>query len=417
MSLKASIIVTNYNYGKYLARCLRSCFNQSMKRDQYEIILVDDCSTDNSIEVANEFKSQQNFIILKTKINSGVAAAANNGILKSAARYVVRIDSDDFVSNDFLKFLTFYLDDNLSAFCVSCDYHYVDDNEQKYKRVKYDETPISCGVMYRKDMLKKYGMYNSDFKHREEEELRARLGSLYKIENLGISLYRYRKHKSNKTLQKTHMKDFKDKLFKNFNVNTKKNLEDGLLDFPICIIPARLGSQRLEKKNIKIFFDKPMIYWAIDAAKNSRYIKQIYVSSESDEILNIAKGYGSEIIKRPDFLSNPEIYKMDVIIHAVNEIKKFRKPSIVVSLQANSPQIKSKDIDLSIEKLIEYNLNEVISVDSNLNQNGAIRTLRYNTVFEKNLSTYFGTIKTDIVDIHTQKDFDLAKIKFENDKK
>ena len=66
-----------------------------------------------------------------------------------------------------------------------------------------------------------------------------------------------------------------------------------------------------------------MIYWAIQAAKNSKYIKKVFVSSESKKILDVAKEYGAEAIQRPEFLSEPDVYKMDVIIHAVNEIKKL----------------------------------------------------------------------------------------------
>ncbi len=402
--MKASIIITNFNYSKYLARCLRSCFNQSLERDLYEVILVDDCSSDNSIKVANSFIKEKNFYLIENSKNLGVAGSANKGISKSKAKFVVRVDADDYVSNDFLRFLIFYLEDNKEAFCVSCDYHYVDDNEQKYKRIKYDEIPVSCGVMYRKDELIKLGMYNEEFKHREEEELRARLGSLYKIHNLGISLYRYRKHSSNKTKQIENMKQYKKKLFSNHNIVKETNIELDDLDFPVVIIPARLGSKRLKEKNLQLFKNKPMIYWAIKAAKNSKYIKKVFVSSESKKILDVAKEYGAEIIQRPEFLSAPDIYKMDVIIHAVNEIKKFRRPSLVLSIQANSPEINSRTIDESIDHLLKFNLNEVMSVDENLNQNGALRAMKYKTVFDKNLSTHFGIIKTNFTDIHTAED-------------
>lgn len=410
--MKASIIVTNFNYSKYLARCLRSCFNQSLERDLYEVILVDDCSSDDSVEVANSFKSEKNFHLIKNPKNLGVAGSANKGILKSKAEFIVRVDADDYVSNDFLRFLIFYLEDNKEAFCVSCDYHYVDDDENKHKRISYDETPVSCGVMYRKDKLIKLGMYNEEFKHREEEELRARLGSLYKIHNLGISLYRYRKHSSNKTRQIKSMNEFKKKLFANHNIVKETNSKEDDLDFPVAIIPARLGSQRLKEKNLRLFKNKPLIYWAIKAAKNSKYIKKVFVSSESEKILDVAKEYGAEIIVRPEFLSGPDIYKMDVIIHAVNEIKKFRRPSLVLSIQANSPEINSDAIDKSIDHLLKFNLNEVMTVDQDLNQNGAIRAMKYKTVFDKNLSTYFGIIKTNFTDVHTIED--LEKI---NEKK
>ena len=410
--MKASIIITNYNYSKYIARCLRSCFSQSLNKKNYEIIFVDDNSTDNSLEVASQFLHEKNFRIIKNKKNLGVSGSANQGIIVSKAEYIVRVDSDDYVSNEFLRFLIFYLDDNKSAFCVSCDYSYIDNDEKNYKRLKYDEKPISCGVMYRKDKLIELGMYNEEYRHREEEELRARLGPLYKIHNLGISLYRYRIHGSNKTTQLDNMKLYKEKIFSNLHIDNQKEGKLDLLDFPIVVIPARLGSVRLKEKNIQLYKGKPLIYWAIEAAKNSKYIKKVYVSSESKKIQDLASSFGAEIIIRPKFLSEPNVYKMDVIAQAVNEIKKFRRPTIVTSVQANSPEITSKIIDDSIDQLLHYNLNEVMSVDFNLNQNGAMRTMKYKSVFDKNLSTHFGVIKSDIMDIHT--DEDLKKL---NEKK
>ena len=63
--MKVSIIVTNYNYSKYLARCIRSCMSQVMDRKDYEVIVVDDASTDKSIEILNDFKT--NIRIIRNK--------------------------------------------------------------------------------------------------------------------------------------------------------------------------------------------------------------------------------------------------------------------------------------------------------------------------------------------------------------
>ena len=113
--MKASIIITNFNYSKYLARCLRSCFNQSLDRDLYEVILVDDCSSDDSIEVANSFKEEKNFHLIKNPKNLGVAGSANRGILKSKAEYIVRVDADDYEVMIF-KIFNILLRDNKEAF-------------------------------------------------------------------------------------------------------------------------------------------------------------------------------------------------------------------------------------------------------------------------------------------------------------
>ena len=91
----------------------------------------------------------------------------------------------------------------------------------------------------------------------------------------------------------------------------------------IAIIPARSGSKRIKKKNIKSFYSKSMIYWAIKRIKESELFDFICVSSDSNEILNIAKKYGVEIlIKRPKTLADDNTPTKPVIKHAIKELEK-----------------------------------------------------------------------------------------------
>jgi pseudaminic acid cytidylyltransferase len=93
----------------------------------------------------------------------------------------------------------------------------------------------------------------------------------------------------------------------------------------IAIIPARFGSKRIKKKNIKNFYSKPMIYWAIKRIKESKLFDFICVSSDSNKILNIAKNYGVEIlIKRPTNLSDDMTPTKSVIIHAIEYLEKMK---------------------------------------------------------------------------------------------
>ena len=89
-----SIIITNYNYGKYLPRCLRSCLSQ--KNVNCEVIVVDDCSTDRSTEAVKPFLDDIKFI--QTPSNVGVAAASNIGIRAAKGQFVIRVDADDYVT-------------------------------------------------------------------------------------------------------------------------------------------------------------------------------------------------------------------------------------------------------------------------------------------------------------------------------
>ena len=204
MNSDVSIIITNYNYGKYLPRCLRSCLNQN--NHQPQVVVIDDCSTDDSLAKISPFLTGITFI--QNESNVGIAEASNIGLRNSKGQFVVRVDADDFINEDMVFFLRTYLLSNLDAFCVSSDYVLVDEYENKIERKYAEKDPISCGIMYRKDLLLELGGYNPNMRHREEEELRKRLGDKYRIHHLRIPFYRYRMHNHNKT-KSVEYKEFK----------------------------------------------------------------------------------------------------------------------------------------------------------------------------------------------------------------
>ena len=190
-----SIIITNYNYSKYISRCIRSCLSQDYAN--VEVIVVDDCSTDDSLEKLKPF--EKDITILQTNQNSGVAAAANLGINNSKGQFFFRVDADDYINKDMAYMMKKYLESNHDAFCVSSDYTMVDEYENMIERKYAEKKNISCGIMYRRDLLLDMGGYNPKMRHREEEELRKRLGEFYNIHYLKMPFYRYRMHNDNKT--------------------------------------------------------------------------------------------------------------------------------------------------------------------------------------------------------------------------
>jgi len=183
------------------------------------------------------------------------------------------------------------------------------------------------------------------------------------------------------------------------------------------VIPARGGSKRLKRKNIRELCGIPMIAFAIDACKNSKYNLMVWVSTDDREIQEIATEYGADVsFFRPAELARDKVFKQEVIRHATDKMaREFNyHPELVISLQANSPQIEGRHLDAGIEKLLEYNLQEVFSVDSNLIQNGAFRIMRNEYVFQRDLSTYCGVVVADIIDVHTEHDMDKVKEKMDD---
>jgi glycosyltransferase involved in cell wall biosynthesis len=188
---------------------LRSCLSQSFSKNEYEVIVVDDASSDGTHEILKKFEEEPNLRAILNEKNVGVAESSNIGVRASRGQFFVRVDADDYINKDLLLFLTRYLEANHDAFCVSCDYFLVDEFGNKLERKFAEKDPISCGIMYRTDLISQLGLYNGMFRHREEEELRTRLAEYYKIQHLRIPLYRYRMHKSNKTKNKEEMERFK----------------------------------------------------------------------------------------------------------------------------------------------------------------------------------------------------------------
>ncbi len=197
-----SVIITNYNYGNYIGRCIRSLVDQSMPKSQYEIIVVDDASTDHSKKVLETFSGLIRPVFCEQ--NVGVGAACNIGLRMALGRYVVRVDADDYVHHDFLLVSNLYLSQN-SADCdaVAVDYVEVDEQENILGRKNCLEAPIACGVTYKLDSLTKVGLYNDNLRINEDIDLQQRFLSMgMKLHRLQIPLYRYKKHPQSMTATK-----------------------------------------------------------------------------------------------------------------------------------------------------------------------------------------------------------------------
>lgn len=99
---KVSVVLPIYNVEKYLKKCLDSIINQTLK--DIEIICVNDCSSDNSESIIKEYINKDNRVkFISHKENQGLGFARNSGLLESRGEYVSFIDSDDFVSENFIE--------------------------------------------------------------------------------------------------------------------------------------------------------------------------------------------------------------------------------------------------------------------------------------------------------------------------
>ena len=194
--MKISVIVTNYNYEKWLRRCIRSLINQNF--DDYEIIIIDDCSTDNSRNILLEYQDIDKIKLIFNKSNVGVGCSSTIGAKKAIGKYIVRVDADDYVHNDFLKCLYLWASFN-NSHAVACDYQEVNFNEDVLGTMSQEKNPIACGILYRTDLLEYLSYWNENLRINEDVDMIKRFKKQFKLEYLNIPLYRYFQHDNSLT--------------------------------------------------------------------------------------------------------------------------------------------------------------------------------------------------------------------------
>ena len=136
----------------------------------------------------------------------------------------------------------------------------------------------------------------------------------------------------------------------------------------LAVIPARGGSKRTPRKNIKPFRGKPLIAWTIEAARGSQYIDMALVSTEDAEIATVADSLGSYVIERPAELATDTAANEDVMRHALTE---HPDHEWIVLLQPTSPLRTTEDIDRCI-KLAAITHRTCISCRQDGTRNGAV---------------------------------------------
>jgi glycosyltransferase involved in cell wall biosynthesis len=211
--MKYTIIITCYNREKLISRSIRSALHQkNIDRTEYEIIVIDDFSSDSSLEKIQEFDSL--IKIIKNKKNLGLSKSRNKTIKASKGKYILMLDSDDYIAENFLHFMGSFLDYNTHWYAAASDYYKVNLKEEILKRYSFSKNPIACGILYRRKSIFDVGLYNGKFRALEDKEFRFKYLKKFKIGYVNLPLYRYTMHSKNLTKNKKEIKKYSQMLKK-----------------------------------------------------------------------------------------------------------------------------------------------------------------------------------------------------------
>ncbi len=132
----------------------------------------------------------------------------------------------------------------------------------------------------------------------------------------------------------------------------------------MAIIPARGGSKRFSRKNVKPLAGKPLIAHTIEHAQQAKSVNRVIVSTDNAEILDIAKQYQAEVILRPDEISGDTASSESALQHVLSTLRQNEsyEPDLLVFLQCTSPIRHTEDIDLAVHTLLQQEADSLLSV-------------------------------------------------------
>ena len=207
-----SVVIPVHNKEKYLKKCIKSVIDQ--KHNKTEIILVEDCSTDNSLKVCNAFKSYQSVKIIRHKKNLGVSITRNDGIRAAKGKYIVFLDSDDRLYPGSLIAIEKKIVQNPQTEVIIGRYNsdgFPFDNEILFKNSnsnfynsnrffsyinKINFRPmIIWHYIVKKSLIKKKKIYFINVQNGEDEEFGARLLCSMKLLSLSGKNFYWHKHR------------------------------------------------------------------------------------------------------------------------------------------------------------------------------------------------------------------------------
>lgn len=209
MDEKVSIIMPVYNGEKFLRESIESTLSQTYQN--FELIIINDGSTDNSLSIIKEYKERDNRIEIIDKKNSGVSDSRNTGILKSNGNYIAFIDCDDIWQNNKLELQIeeFQKDKDLKI-CGTWAI-VIDENNNKISKFNYPPTNdkhihisssyknpfITSSLIIKKDILDIYKLFRTDMKLAEDYEFITKYIHNNKSKNIDKYLIDYRVHSNN----------------------------------------------------------------------------------------------------------------------------------------------------------------------------------------------------------------------------
>jgi len=305
-----SVVMSVYNAEKYIDEAILSILNQTYKN--FEFIIINDGSTDKSLEIIEKYKNQDERIVLISRENKGLIASLNEGIEKARGKYIARMDADDIsLPQRFEEQVKFMEENQDIGVCGTwievfgknrkdSIWKIVTKHEELKTRLLFSVPVAHPSVIMRKELIEKYNLrYQEQYKHAEDYKFWLDYSKYTRFTNIPKKLFRYRYLETSVSRVADNAKDeqryetissiFKEVLDELGVENTEK---ENRLHFTIGL------HERIAKENIDLMFLNVYLNKLIEANKKTKVFDKKYLEQYLAKKFLIVVYYK---IKKKDF--------------------------------------------------------------------------------------------------------------------
>ncbi len=360
-----TVYIVNHNYGRFIEDSIKSVLNQTFK--DLELIIIDNGSNDTSKQIIQRYSKKKNIKVIFQK-NIGLNATNNIALKYSRGRFIMRLDADDYLDENALEIMFNKIKNDKKLGLVFPDYYLIDEKNNlielvrrhDFKKVKlFDQPAHGACTLIRKEILKLLDGYNELYKCQDGWDIWLRLIKNYKVININLPLFYYRRHGKNLTNKEKKLYKTRGNIFQNQLVEKK-------LERCFAIIPVRgteIDSASYQLKNLG---NKKLLDWTIDEALDARRIHKVIVTTPDMKIIkHVKEKYENKVItfSRDFRLALHNMSLNETLTNLFNNFpKKLNNFDSLAVLYSDYPFRGSNYIDMAINSMEIFETNKVIGV-------------------------------------------------------
>ncbi|WP_243544274.1 glycosyltransferase family 2 protein [Pseudodesulfovibrio tunisiensis] len=297
MNPKVTVYVVSHNYGTFLEQAIESVLRQSF--DDWELLLADDNSSDNSLEIMRLYRGDERVRILNGE-GRGLIPLANRVLREARGEYIIRLDADDFLDDHALLVMSNFLDRNPDVAMVFPDYYLIDKAGIAFSNIRkeslaqvdhiQDTPPHGACTMIRRSVLDEIGGYDESISAQDGFYVWTRVKDGHKVRNINLPLFYYRQHGANLTGNIARISHARQEIKK---MACDERIRCGKTSV-VAVIPCRQNYDFTSAVWRERLGETSLLEIAIEKCLSTNLFSRVVVTADSRDVLPFFEKYGDD---------------------------------------------------------------------------------------------------------------------------